>query len=328
MGYFVGLDLGGTNVKAGVVDENAKVLAKVSQPTQAEGGPEAVTRVMAAAAAEAVSMAGLKMDRVDRIGIGSPGPIDFERGIVRATPNMPGWRDVPLRDLITSLTGRPSVLENDANAAALGEMWAGAGAGRGLTNFVMLTLGTGVGSGIIVDGRILHGAFAMGGEAGHMIVAPGGRLCGCGQRGCLEAYTSASATARRTVEALRAGESSSLARDFADRLDRITAKDVFEAAGKGDALANRIVDETATYLGLACVTLCRILDPQMIVFAGGMVLAGDQLFNRVRSAFRANTWTVVESRVEIVPAQLGNDAGFIGAAAVAWSDHHHANPKA
>lgn len=326
MGYYVGLDLGGTNVKAGVVDDEARVLGKVSKPTQASGGPDAVVRVMAEAAAEAVSQAGLKMDRVDRIGIGSPGPIDFERGIVRATPNMPGWRDVPLRDRISQHTGRPAVLENDANAAALGEMWAGAGRGRAVTNLVMLTLGTGVGSGIIVDGRIVHGAFAMGGEAGHMLIQPGGRACGCGQRGCLEAYTSASSTARRAVEALKAGESSSLSRDFADRLDTITAKDVFEAAQSGDPFANRIVDETATYLGIACVSLCRILDPQMIVFAGGMVLAGNHLFDRVRAAYKANSWTVVESKVELVPALLGNDAGFIGAAAVAKAGLNGVNP--
>ncbi|MCE9592223.1 MAG: ROK family glucokinase [Planctomycetes bacterium] len=319
----MGLDLGGTNVKAGVVDDRAKVLGKVSKPTHAEGGPDAVVRVMAEAAHEAVAAAGVKMENVERIGIGSPGPIDFDAAVVRATPNMPGWRDVPLRDRITSLTGRPAILENDANAAALGELWAGAGRGLKVTELVMLTLGTGVGSGIIVGGKIIHGAFAMGGESGHMIVVPGGRLCGCGQHGCLEAYTSASATGRRAVEALQSGASSSLARDFANRLDTITAKDVFDAARSGDALANRIVDETATYLGIACVNLCRILDPQMIVFAGGMILAGDMLFDRVRSAFRANTWTVVESKVEIVPALLGNDAGFIGAAAVARNGHRN-----
>lgn len=318
MAYYIGLDLGGTNIKSGVVDEKARLLAKASTPTNGQAGPEAVIEAMAAAAHEVVAQAGLTMNQIARIGIGSPGPLDIQRGIVLATPNLPGWKSVPLRDSISERTGRPAVLENDANAAAFGEFWAGAGRDPSIRHLVMLTLGTGVGSGIIVDGKLVHGAFDLGAEAGHMILVPNGRLCGCGQRGCLEAYTSAGATARRAVEAIEAGENSSLKQTLAQGRDKITAKDVFEAAKAGDPLALRIVDETATYLGIACVSLSRILDPQMIVFAGGMILAGDFLFDRVRAAFKEHTWRCAPSPAQIVPAVLGNDAGFIGAAAVAW----------
>jgi glucokinase len=190
----------------------------------------------------------------------------------------------------------------------------------------MLTLGTGIGSGFVIDGRVLHGAHDMAGEAGHMIVAPGGRLCGCGQRGCLEAYASAPATVKRAVEALAAGEHTSLAQIWQGGTGTITAKDVFDAARDGDRLASRIAEETATFLGLACVSLCRVLDPQMIVFAGGMILAGESLFERVRKAFREQSWNILEDQVQIVPATLGNDAGFIGAAAVAWDAARSGKP--
>lgn len=318
MGHYIGLDLGGTNIKAGVVDDDARVLSRVSIPTPGESGPEAVMQAMAEAAQAAADQAKLTLAQIDGIGIGAPGMLDLKRGLVLAAPNLPGWKNTPIRDRITELTGRPAVLENDANAAAFGEYWAGAGRDPSVRNLIMITLGTGVGSGIVIDGKLLHGAFDLGAEAGHLIVVPNGRLCGCGQRGCIEAYASASSTARRACEAVKSGEESSLARDFGKQPDRITAKDVFEAANRGDALATRIVEETATYLGIACISLCRVLDPQMIVFAGGMILAGDQLFDRVRAAFRAHDWHVVETRAQLVPALLGNDAGFIGAAAVAW----------
>ncbi|MCX5658153.1 MAG: ROK family protein [Planctomycetota bacterium] len=345
MSHYIGLDLGGTNVKCGVVDADRRVRSHLSIPTDASKGPGAVVEAMAQAALDVAKKAGIPIEKVDGIGIGAPGPLDMKRGILRAAPNLPGWKDVPIRDRITQITGRPAVLENDANAAAFGEFWAGAGKRDGVRDMIMLTLGTGVGSGLIVDGMLIHGAYDLGAEAGHMIVVPNGRACGCGQAGCLESYASATATVKRVIELLRGGEPSSLL-DLFDPweekieaeelraskiigagkrgmkrpgLDKITAKDVFDAAKAGDALALRVVDEVATYLGIACVSLCRLFDPQMIVFAGGMILAGDFLFDRVREAFRKQTWKVVESKVEIVQAVLGNDAGFIGAAAVAWN---------
>ncbi len=316
MRHFIGLDLGGTNVKAGVVDDQAQVLASQSVPTPAQGGPKAVIDAMAQCARLVCDKAELSFSDVTAIGVGSPGPLDFEAGVVIALPNLPGWENVPLRDRLAQATGRPVVLENDANAAAFGEYWAGAGRDPAIRHLVMLTLGTGIGSGLIIEGQILHGAFNVGGEGGHMIVDPDGRPCGCGQRGCLESGASASHTARRAEEALAGGAASSLAARY-KQAGAIEAKDVFDAAKAGDDLAVKIAAQTATVLAIGCVNLCRLLDPQMIVFAGGMILAGDYLFALVREQFQQRSWTIMKDRVQIVPAQLGNKAGFIGAAAVA-----------
>lgn len=318
MAHYLGLDLGGTNIKAGIIDANFHLIAHTSVPTEAGKGPDAVIENMAAAARSVAARANIDMGEIAGIGIGAPGPLDLVKGIVLAAPNLPGWKNVPLRDRIQKLTGRPAILENDANAAAFGEFCAGAAAGDEIRDMVMLTLGTGVGSGIVVNGKLVHGAFNLAGEAGHMIVNPEGERDGCGTHGCLEIYGSASHTARRATEAVAGGAKSSLSALLKAGPGKITAKDVFQAAEQGDALANQIIDETAKYLGIACVNFCRILDPRMIVFAGGMTLAGDFLFDRIRAAFKRHSWTIVADRVEIVPATLGNDAGVIGAAAVAW----------
>lgn len=318
MAYFLGLDLGGTNVKAGVMDEGGHVVAKLSAPTNVQAGFEKVCLAMAEAGRGAVAQAEVAMEEVAGIGIGSPGLLDFEAGVVVASPNFPEWVKVPLGPRIRELLGRPTVIENDGNAAGFGEFWAGAGRQPGVTDIVMLTLGTGIGGGIVIGGKVLHGGNNLGAEAGHMIVVPNGRLCGCGQRGCIEAYASASNTAKRAMEAVKGGEASSL-KGILDRRGAIECEEVFDAARAGDKLALRIVDETAEMLGIACITLSRLLDPQMIVFAGGMSLAGDFLFDRIRAAYAKHNWRLVGMNVRIVPAVLGNDAGIIGAAGVAWS---------
>jgi len=322
MARYVGLDLGGTNIKSAVLDESGRILAKASVPTNAVAGPDVVIDAMVLAAGDVAGMAGLAMDQIDAIGVGSPGPMDFDTGVILNAPNLPGFINVPLRDRIAQATGRPTVLENDANAAAFAEYWAGAAKSPNIRHMVMLTLGTGIGMGLIVDGRIMHGAFGNGGEGGHMVLIPDGRPCGCGQLGCLEAYASASQTARRAADALAEGDGSSiLAQSGESGNGKLTAKQVFDAAMSGDGLAMRIVDRTATYLGIACVSLCRLLDPQMILFAGGMVLSGDLLFDRVRKAFVQHTWDVARDRVRIEAASLGNDAGIIGAGGIAWDAH-------
>ena len=317
MTHYLGLDLGGTNVKCGVISDAGDVVAKVSLPTEAEQGPEKVVANMVAAAEQAAAEAGMALRDIAATGIGAPGPLDIANGILIAAPNLPGFDHEPLRDRIAEATGRPAVLENDANAAAFGEFTFGAGRGDVIRHLVMLTLGTGVGGGVIYDGRIIHGHATLAGELGHMIVQPHGRACPCGQHGCLEQYASASSVGRRVVEAIENGENSTLKGAFSGRLARITAKDVFEAAENGDDLSQRIVDETAEYLGIAIVSICRMLDPQMVVFAGGMILAGEFLFGRIREAYKKHTWTLAGTDVKIVTALLGNDAGIIGAASVA-----------
>jgi len=314
MPRYIGLDLGGTNVKAGAVDGDGKLIHKVSMPTARGHGPDAVTADMAKAARQVAKAAGWSMDDVSAIGIGAPGPIDFDRGVIIAMPNLDGFDHYPLRDKLARALGRPCELENDANAAAYAEFWVGAARDPNVRHVVMLTLGTGVGTGIIMDGRIFHGAFNNGAEGGHMIVQPNGRQCGCGQRGCVETYASASHVARIVNDALNSGEASSLS-----QLEQpVESRQIFEAAVQGDALSLRVVNEAADYLGIACVSICRLLDPQVILFAGGMTLAGDFLFDRIRAAFNRHRWNVAEDRVQIGPATLGNDAGVIGAAGVAW----------
>ncbi len=321
MTYFLGLDLGGTNIKAGVIDDQGHVHARHCIPTEADRGPDQVITNMIAAAQGATEQAGLSMNDIARVGIGSPGPLDLKKGLVLAAPNMKGWDHVPLRDRIAQETNRPTVLENDANAAAFGEFWVGAGRDPKIRHLVMLTLGTGVGSGIIINGHLLHGAFGNGAESGHMIVVPDGRLCGCGQRGCLETYASASHTAVRTHEELAAGKPSSLQETFAKDPKTVNAKAVFEAAHQGDELAMQIVDRTAYYLAIACINFTRIIEPQMIVFAGGMALAGDHLLNMVRRHFQDLNWHCAPDQSTLAIAELGNDAGIIGAASVAWDAH-------
>jgi len=314
MAIYLGLDLGGTNIKAGVVNDAGAILAKTSVPTPT--GRDAVVQAIAQAARAALADAGLSIDQVRRACVGSPGPIDMKRGIVMDAPNLPGFRNMPLAARMTDLLGRPTVIENDANAAAFGEYWAGAGRDPNVRHLIMLTLGTGIGGGVVIDGRVLHGGFGFAAEIGHTILIPDGRPCGCGQRGCLEAYASASAAARRAAEAIADGQPSTLTSIDQNKL---TAEDVFDAARHGDKLADRLVQQTADYLGLACVNLTRTFDPQMIIFAGGMSLAGDLLFDPLRRAFERYTWRLTDTTVTIAPAELGNDTGIIGAAGIAWS---------
>lgn len=317
MSYYVGLDLGGTNLKAAVVDAQGGLMAKMSAPTLRGQGPDPVIAAMIDSTSGVVAQAGLKMSQITAVGIGSPGPIDLEKGVLISAPNLPDFRDVPIRDRISEATGKPTVLDNDANVAAFAEYWIGAGSDPSIRHLVALTLGTGIGSGLVINGKILHGGFGNAGEAGHMIVQPNGRQCGCGQLGCLEAYASAFHTALRAAEAVEAagpGQHTTLH-------STPTAKDVFDAAIAGDELAQRVADETATYLGIACVDLCRLLDPQMIVLGGGMVQARDYLLTRVRQAYERNNWRMSPSQVKIDLAVLGNDAGVIGAGAIACDAH-------
>ncbi len=313
---FVGIDLGGTNLKGGMADEDRQVLCKLSVPTEAERGPDHVIELMARLVDRVIDQAGLTRGDVEAVGIGSPGSMSHTSGIVIKPPNLPGWENVPLRDRIKDMTGLPTTLENDANAAAWGEFWAGAG--RGTRHMVMLTLGTGVGGGIISDGRLMRGHFDNAGELGHWILQPGGRPCGCGQKGCLEAYASASYTAQRATEAVKAGESSSLT-DVLRQEGEITSKHVVSAATAGDELAKRIFDETCHYLALAIVNIQHAVNCERVLLAGGMIAAGeDALLTPIRTKAAELTWRAADDMPEITFATLGNDAGFIGAAGCAW----------
>ncbi len=315
--HVVGVDLGGTNIKLGIITTTGQVVRKISVPTEGQGGPDHVIKRMCDATLDLIAQAGVDKDRVAAVGIGAPGSMSHTDGMILTPPNLPGWKNVPLRDRIAEGTGIPANLENDANAAAYGEFWIGGG--KGTTDMVFFTLGTGIGGGIIIGGQLVRGSFDNGGELGHMIVQPGGRLCGCGQRGCIEAYASANFTAVRAVEGIRSGEASSLK----ERLDQnlpVETPHVIEAAYAGDAYAARIWDETCQLLAIACINVQHFSNPQKILFGGGMIGAGDRLLEPVRKYFLELTWKAAEDYPSIDFATLGNDAGFIGAAGLALAE--------
>jgi len=247
------------------------------------------------------------------LGIGCPGPLNSDGGVIHIAPNIPGWIDTYLvRDLEDEL--RMTVfLENDANAAALGEWWLGAG--RDVDNLVLITLGTGVGGGIIIGGEVLHGARHTAGEIGHMVIRKGGLLCGCGNRGCLEAYASASAVAKRTLAAIYRGKETLLTDLVENKLEDITCKLVYDTAKKGDNLCKRVVEETGRYLGIGIANIVNIINPDMVILGGGMANAGDLIFEPVRKYAREHSFTAAMEGVKIVPAALGVNAGAIGAVA-------------
>jgi len=312
--HTIGIDLGGTNIKAGVVDADGRPLVRRSIPTQSEGGPEHVIARLAQLTQDLIHAARLARSDVQAVGLGAPGPMSHKLGIIYACPNLPGWKDVPLRARLHDASGLPVALENDANAAAFGEFVAGAG--RGTRDLVLLTLGTGIGGGVIMDGRLQRGAFDNAGEVGHMIVVPDGRPCPCGQRGCLERYSSANAVAERLIEAVQAGEDSIL-RTNVGAGAHVTSSDVAQAARNGDALATRVWDEMCRYLAVGCVNLQHLLNPERIVLGGGLIGAGPQLFDAVRAHFERLTWRIARDQPTILPATLGDDGGVIGAAALA-----------
>lgn len=314
----IGFDVGGTHLKAALVRRRGRVVTERSAPTPTDKGADGVIDAMVDLVRTVVEAGSITIDQVAGIGVGAPGAIDVHAGVVLGAPNLPGWVNLPLGDRLRERTGRPVVVANDANVAAFAEYRVGVGRDPSVKDLVMIVLGTGVGSGIVLDGRILHGGFGMAGEIGHTIIEPNGRACGCGQRGCLECYVSATGVARRAIEAIEAGERSSLRATCDEQGGQLSSQDVFDAVVAADALACRIADETADYLGICCVNLSRLLDPQMIVLAGGLAQAGDPLFSRVRAAYATHNWTLVPGRVRIVPAQLGIRAGIVGAAALAW----------
>lgn len=316
--YCVGIDLGGTNIKAGLFDRSAAPASKFSLPTGVDKGKEHVVSQMVSAVERAIRDAKVPRDEVAGVGIGSPGPMSHRHGTIINPGNLPCLRDTPICAIIRERTGLRATLENDADAAAYGEFWAGAG--KGVRDMVMFTLGTGVGGGVITQGRMLRGHFEAAAELGHIIVLPGGRRCSCNQRGCLEAYASAGNIAARAVEEMRAGAASSLRERFA-RGEEIRSEHVEQAAKAGDALALLVWDDACRYLAQACVIMQHMSNPQRVVLAGGMIKAGDFLLSRIRKHRDEMAWNLIDDRPEIMFATLGDDAGVIGAAGCAWAAH-------
>ena len=311
---YVGIDLGGTNIKVGCFDSDIKLVSKTSTPTEADMGPDLVVEKMARTVEKILSDAGLSLQNVLAAGIGTPGPAKYSDGIIIKSTNMPKFKNVPIRRMLSERLGKPAVLENDANAACWGEYVVGAG--KGVNDMVFFTLGTGIGGGIITNGKLVHGCDDNAAELGHIIIYPAGRRCGCGQRGCVEAYASANSTAKRALEAIEAGAKSSLEKVLAQN-GTITCKDVYEHLAAGDELARQITDDTAEALAIVCINMLHITEPKRIVFSGGMIAAGDLLLSRIRHFFEQRIWLLKDEPLEICFATLGEDAGIIGAAALA-----------
>jgi glucokinase len=310
----IGIDVGGTNIKIGCFDTNLKLLKKTSITTDADTGPQAVVEKMLAAIDKLVKESGFKPSDISAAGIGTPGPADYKAGIIINSTNMPAFKNVPIRQMLSDALRCPVVFDNDANTACFGEFTAGAG--KGVTDMVFFTLGTGIGAGIISGGKLLRGSGGNAAELGHIIIRLDGRMCNCGQKGCAETYASASNTAKRATEALQSGKKSSL-KKVLDKNGQITCKDVYDHLKTGDKLAKKITDETAKVLAILCINALHATEPQRIVFAGGMIAAGDILLSRIRACFSKQIWKLKKETVEICFATLGEDAGIIGAAALA-----------
>jgi glucokinase len=310
--YVVGIDVGGTNLVVGTVAEDgSEMLGLVSEPTFSDQGPDAVVgRIVKLARA---SMAAAKGKEIAGIGIGSPGPLDTRTGVVLLTPNL-GWTNMPLRDRVADAVGLPATLDNDANCAIFGEWWRGAA--RGVRHVVGLTIGTGIGGGIVLDGAIYHGASDVAGEIGHMTIDPSGRLCKCGNYGCLEAYASGPAIASRALEGIVAGYDTALPKYVNGDLSKITAQVVYEAAHDGDEFALEVVRETAKLLGAGVANIVNIFNPDVVVICGGVTLAGAKLFVPLKSEVRRRAFKPAVDVCRIVPGELTGTAGVYGAAAV------------
>ncbi len=322
--FFAGVDVGGSSIKAGVVDDSGQALGSISLPTEAHRGQEHGLVRMAESVRQAARAAGLRLDQLAAIGVATPGTMDIPAGIILDPPNLQPWRNVPVRQYIHDTFGVPTAFQNDANAAAYGEYWAGSG--RGTRSMVLFTLGTGIGCGIIVHDRIIEGEHSHGAEVGHVrIEMSNPRRCGCGRLGCLEAYASATAVVGRAREALaQDGNHSILASRQND--ESLTAADIFAAAASGDRIAGRIVDETALYLAVAAVNMMHTIDPDMVVFAGGMIGAGEGFLEKIRRHVKELAFPVPAARTLIRYAQLGSDAGLIGAAACGRQVYYRSLP--
>jgi glucokinase len=312
-GPVLALDVGGTKLAAGVVRGDGRVLSWLSIPSGIGDGPHAVIARQIELGRRAVEVAGVPWEGIGAIGIACGGPLDPLEGVIQSPPNLPGWDDIPLVSMVEEALGRPAVVENDATAGALAEYWYGAGRSRATRDLVYLTISTGVGGGLVLDGRLYRGAAGNAGELGHLTVDYRGRQCGCGRRGCVEAYASGTSIAARAREALAAGEQSSLA-----GLEAPTARDVAEAALAGDQLAKRIWDETTAILGSAMANILDVFNPQLIVLGGGVTRAGDQLLHPVREAGLAQAMAPARRSADIVLSELGDRLGVLSAAAVAF----------
>ena len=310
--YWLGIDLGGTNIATGVVDANYKILGRGKVKTNSSAGPEAIADNIATAVEEAIKNAGIEKSQIVAVGIGSPGSVVPETGVV-ATSNNLGFSNLPLCQMIKDRTGFDCYIENDANAAAYGELLAGAGKGK--KSFIAITLGTGVGSGIIIDGKIFSGFNHAGGELGHTVILKNGEFCSCGRCGCWEAYASATALIRQTKHAMLMAQKSIMWELVDGNIDKVSGRTAFDAMRKGDAVAKMVVDKYIEYVATGIVNTINIFQPEIVCVGGGISKEGDYLIEPIKEYIRLERYSKnVDLQSKIRVAELGNDAGIIGAA--------------
>ena len=315
MKKYIGCDLGGTNLRAAIVDvEAGSLIHQMSMPTLARDGPEALMRRMGGLFLQIIEWAGLKKEDIGGIGIGVPGVVDLEKGETLFLPNLFGnWPHVPLAETITSSTGLPTVLLNDARSITNGE-WR-FGAGRGVDTLAVFAVGTGIGGGLVINGQLNLGIGGTGGELGHMTVDYSGPVCGCGNKGCLEAFASGPAIAAMGMKAVTQGLTTRIGEMCSYDLNRITPELIAQAALAGDQIAMEIYDRAGFYLGIAAADVCVAIGPRRIIIAGGVSQVGDLLLEPIRRTLRERVRVMPVEEVEVVQSQLGNHAGVIGVAA-------------
>ena len=319
--FFVGIDLGGTNVRAGVVDDSGNSLSIASVPTEATRGPDVGLDNIARAVELAVDESSVSMADIVAIGLGSPGTMDIPTGMLLRPHNLPGWEDLPIRQRVADRFSKPTVLQNDANAAAYGEFWVGGG--KDARSLVFWTLGTGIGCGIIIGDVIVEGEHSHGAECGHIIIEmDNGRLCDSGQYGTLEAYAGAKSLVRRCEELLASGRESLIPKKIAAG-ETLTPLLIAQAAEEGDQLADELIMETARYMGVGTTTLMHAIDPGMVLFGGAMTFGRDQtdlgrrFLQRIKDEVKVRAFPVPYEKTTLDYATLGGDAGYIGAAGCA-----------
>lgn len=319
--FFVGIDIGGTNIKVGVVDNNGQTLSFVTGPTHPEKGTDAGLQTIKRLVTQAVEESSLSYSEITAIGLASPGTMDIPGGKLLDPTNLPTWNDFPIREKVEELLQKPTILQNDANAAAYGEFWVGGA--HDVNSLVFWTLGTGIGCGIIIHDLVIEGQNSHGGECGHIIIEmDNGRYHGSGQYGTLEAYASATALIARCQEALEEGRSSTIQLEVASGQE-ITPLLIAQAAEEGDELANELIMDTAKFMGVGTVTLMHTIDPTVVLFGGAMTFGrnetelGQRFLQRIKDEVKERAFPVPYQNTRIDYATLGGDAGYIGAAGCA-----------
>jgi len=314
----LGIDLGGTKILTAVTNSQGKMLSRDHSITPAPKGYEAVIQSILESAHRALAQANVAISELTAIGVGAPGLSNPETGILFTSPNLPGWRDVPLRDIMQERLGKKTFLINDANAAALGEFYFGAA--QSARNFIYITLSTGIGGGIVIDGKIYSGAIGAAGEVGHMTIDDEGPICNCGNKGCWETLASGTALAREARQRIKEGVRTSILKYAEGDVEKVTAQVIHNAAEQGDSLAKELIARTGYYVGVGLANLINIFNPELIVIGGGLSNIGDMLLEPAFKVAGERAYKEAFQAVRFASPELGRNSGVLGAAAFALQE--------